>query len=200
MKATRILIAQHRAIEALFEELAKETRRQARARAASRLTEEIIAHMAGEEAIFYPAVRRVLGKAFGPREPDRPRRRSARGARRPTRTSCSASSCGACWRPASRTPAFEPRSEALRLLFAHHVEVEETVLFPRVEEALGDSQLETLGADVLGSRPPIWLVTTEGRAHIRSSRPVRGREPARRTVELHRLRRRAPARTTWPGA
>ena len=47
MKATRILIAQHRAIEALFEELARETRRTSRARAASRLAEELIAHMAG---------------------------------------------------------------------------------------------------------------------------------------------------------
>jgi hypothetical protein len=181
MKATRILIAQHRAIEALFEELARETRRHARARAASRLTEEIIAHMAGEEAIFYPAVQRVLGKSFGPRES-------------PANTHA-----GAVDGPAAdphfmlrvqlrrvlatrvQDAAFEPRSEALRLLFAHHAEVEETVLFPQVEETFVDSQLETLGADVLGSRPPIWLVTTEGRAHIRSNRPVRGvRLPALR--------------------
>jgi hypothetical protein len=173
MKATRILIAQHRAIEVLFEELAKESRRQARARAASRLTEEIIAHMAGEEAIFYPAVKRVLGKAFGPQ---------VRPARSAGAIDDSAADPHFMLRVQLRRvlatrvqdAGFEPRAEALRLLFAHHVEVEEIALFPRVEEALGDSQLETLGADVLGSRPPIWLVTTEGRAHIRSSRPVRG--------------------------
>lgn len=173
MKATRILIAQHRAIEALFEEVAKESRRQARARAASRLTEEIIAHMAGEAAIFYPAVQRVLGKSFGPQE-------------KPTRSAAALDASAVdphfmlrvqlrrVLATRVQDAAFDPRSEALRLLFAHHVEVEESALFPQVEAALGDSQLETLGADVLGSRPPIWLVTTEGRAHIRSSRPVRG--------------------------
>jgi hemerythrin superfamily protein len=173
MKATRILIAQHRAIEALFDELARETHRHARARAASRLSEEIIAHMAGEEAIFYPAVQRVLGKSFrghstaeGPAADPHFMLRAQ--LRRVLATGV-------------QDAAFEPRSQALRLLFAHHAEVEETVLFPEVEKALADSQLETLGADVLGSRPPIWLVTTEGRANIRSDRPVRGvRLPALR--------------------
>jgi hypothetical protein len=182
MKATRILIAQHRAIEALFEELARETHRHGRARAASRLTEEIIAHMAGEEAIFYPAVQRVLGRSFGPRE-------SPAHARSTETIDAPAADPHFMLRVQLRRglatgvqdAAFEPRSEALRLLFAHHAEVEETVLFPQVEEALADSQLETLGADVLGSRPPIWLVTTEGRANIRSNRPVRGvRLPALR--------------------
>jgi len=65
MNATRTLIAQHRAIQSLFDELAGETRRPARTRAASRLTEELIAHMAGEEAVFYPAARRVLGRLAG---------------------------------------------------------------------------------------------------------------------------------------
>ncbi len=175
MKATRILIAQHRAIEALFDELARETRRQARARAASRLTEEIIAHMAGEEAIFYPAVQRVMGESFGPQ--DSPTHTHSAGA-----LESSAADPHFMLRVQLRRvlathvqdSAFEPRSEALRLLFAQHVDVEETVLFPQVEEAFVDSQLETLGADVLGSRPPIWLVTTESRALIHSSRPVRG--------------------------
>jgi hypothetical protein len=176
MKATRILIAQHRAIEALFEELARETGRTERARASSRLAEELIAHMAGEEAIFYPAVRRVLGTDVQSWES--PRSTPPNGApgeepavdthfmlrvqlRRVLATSV-------------QEPAFEPRCEALRLLFAQHVEAEETALFPRVEAALAESQLETLGADVLESRPPIWVVTTEARALIHSSKAVRG--------------------------
>jgi hypothetical protein len=171
MKATRILIAQHRAIEALFGELTRETQKPARARAASRLTEEIIAHMAGEESVFYPAVQRVLGTSFGPRE-------------NPTAGTLDGSNTDPHFMlrvqlrrvlaTGVQDAAFEPRSEALRLLFAHHVEVEETVLFPQVDGALPDSQLETLGAAVLGSRPPIWLVTTESRALFQSSRPVRG--------------------------
>jgi hemerythrin superfamily protein len=181
MKATRILIAQHRAIEALFKELARETRRHARARAASQLAEELIAHMAGEEAIFYPAVRRMLGEALGPA----PSPGTFEGA--PEGSSIDPHfMLRAQLRRVLATHvqdrAFEPRSEALRLLFAHHVEAEETAVFPRVEAALDDSQLETLGADVLGSRPPIWVVTTEAHAFIHSNNPsVRGvRLPALR--------------------
>jgi Hemerythrin HHE cation binding domain len=191
MKATSILIAQHRAIEALFEALARETRRQRRARTAARLAEEIIAHMAGEEAIFYPAVRRVLGDDVGPnaRLDGTPSDRSP--ALVPTVEGAStdgSATDGPAIDPhfmlraqlrrvlATRVqePAFQPRSEALRLLFAHHVQAEETGLFPRIEAALADGQLETLGADVLGSRPPIWVVTTEGHALMRSSKVGRG--------------------------
>ncbi len=180
MKATRILIAQHRAIEALFEELAGETRRASRARAASRLAEELIAHMAGEEAIFYPAVRRVLGVSL--RAWDTPLATPPDFPVDGTRGEGSAVDTHFMLRVQLRRvlatrvqdPAFEPRSEALRLLFAHHVEAEETTIFPRVEAEVADSQLETLGADVLGSRPPIWVVTTEGRALIHSSKAVRG--------------------------
>ena len=184
MKATRTLIAQHRAIEALFMELARETRRHARARAASQLAEELIAHMAGEEAIFYPAVRRMIGEALGPGE-------SPGGA-----TFDGSPADGSSIDPHFmlraqlrrvlathvQAPAFQPRSEALRLLFAHHVEAEESGVFPRVEAALDDSQLETLGADVLGSRPPIWVVTTEAHAFIHSN------GPAVRSVRLPALR------------
>lgn len=176
MKATRILIAQHRAIEALFEELARETRRTARARAASRLTEELIAHMAGEEAIFYPAVRRVLGGTL--RAWDTPLvalsdRAGVEGSAVDTHFMLRVQ-LRRVLATRVQDPAFEPRSEALRLLFAHHVEAEEKTLFPRVEAELADSHLETLGADVLGSRPPIWVVTTEARALIHSSKAVRG--------------------------
>jgi hypothetical protein len=187
MKATRILIAQHRAIEALFEELARETRRTSRARAASRLAEELIAHMAGEEAIFYPAVRRVLGSSL--RAWDTPL--AAPSDAGPSDRERTLDGTGVDGSPVDthfmlrvqlrrvlatrvQDPAFEPRSEALRLLFAHHVEAEETSIFPRVEAEVADSQLETLGTDVLGSRPPIWVVTTEGRALIHSSKAVRG--------------------------
>lgn len=173
MKATSILIAQHRAIEALFAELARETRRQVRARTASRLAEELIAHVAGEETHFYPAVRRVLGEDAVPKvspgavpsdvsQVEAPHFMLRAQLRRVLATRV-------------QEAAFQPRSEALRLLFAHHVQTEEKGLFPRVEAALGDSQLETLGAEVLGSRPPIWVVTTEGRGLLRSgSASVRG--------------------------
>jgi hemerythrin superfamily protein len=163
MNATRVLISQHRAIEALFDELAREPRRHARARALSRLTEELIAHMAGEEAIFYPAARQALGDVRRPGDGVDEHYMLRAQLRRVLVTNVNG-------------PAFRPRFEALRLLFAHHVQAEETELFPRVQAALGPSQLDTLGAEVLDSRPPIWLVTTESHALLRSDNPraVRG--------------------------
>lgn len=150
MNATRVLVAQHQAIAALFDDIAHETRRHAKARAVSRVAEELIAHMAGEEAVFYPAARRILGEDA---------EIAARACeehvalrvelRRVLATSVSDAS-------------FEERLAALRSLFERHVAEEERGLFPRVERALAADALEQLGAEVLASRPPIWIVTTEG--------------------------------------
>jgi hemerythrin superfamily protein len=147
MNATRILISQHRAIESLFAEVARATRPQLRARAASRLIEELIAHMAGEEAIFYPAARRALGRLAAHGEGGIDDHFMLRAQlRRFLATN-------------AREPSFQPRFEALRLLFTRHVQDEESELFPRVEAALARPQLDALGAEVLGARPPIWVVT-----------------------------------------
>jgi hypothetical protein len=56
----------------------------------------------------------------------------------------------------------------LRLLFEHHVESEETDLLPRVTAALGEQELEALGAGLVASRPRVWMVTTEAHALLRS--------------------------------
>ena len=67
-----------------------------------------------------------------------------------------------------RDAAFQPRFEALRLLFEHHVESEETDFLPRVTGALGEHELEALGAGLVASRPRVWMVTTEAHALLRS--------------------------------
>jgi hemerythrin superfamily protein len=164
MNATRFLAAQHRAIESLFEQVANETRRQVRGRAASRLTEELIAHMAAEEAIFYPAARAALGPTQGPREPgDSPVDEHfmlRAQLRRVLATNI-------------HTPAFAPRLEALRTLFRHHVDAEENEFFPRVEAVVPASRLEALGVAVEGARPRVWIVTTENHAAMLSMRAAR---------------------------
>ena len=152
MNATHLLMAQHRAIEALFDDVAHETRRPQRARAASRLTEELIAHMAAEEMIFYPAARAVLARTRGPGDV---------GGRVPDEHFMLRVQLRRVLATSLHTPAFTPRFEALRTLFSHHVQAEETEIFPRVEATVSASRLESLGAEVEGSRPPIWIVTTE---------------------------------------
>ncbi len=152
MNAIRVLVSQHRAIAALFEELSCETRRQPRLRAASRLAEDLIAHLAGEEAVFYPVARRALGVEIDENVMLRAQ------LRRVLSTNV-------------HDAAFRPRFDALRLLFEHHVENEENDLFPRVQAALREDELEALGAGILASRPPVWMVTTEAHARLRSEPP-----------------------------
>jgi hemerythrin superfamily protein len=156
MDAIHVLVAQHRAIEALFEEVEHETGRRARASAISRLAEELIAHMAAEEAVFYPAARRVLDAAADGSARDRDEHLLLRiELRRMLETDLA-------------EPSFDERIEALRALFEQHVSEEEAELFPRVERAAPVAQLEMWGAEILASRPKVWIVTTEARTPMLS--------------------------------
>lgn len=153
MNAIGILVAQHRAIEALFEESAQETRRRARSNAVSRLAEELIAHMAAEEAVFYPAVRAVADEA---EEGAGDRGRGSHLTLRIELRRVLETSVGA--------PSFPARLDLLRRLFAQHVRDEELTLFPAVTAGSSDAELEALGAEILSSRPPVWIVTSEAEA------------------------------------
>ena len=156
MDATRVLVAQHRAIEALFEEVKHETRRRERTSAVARLAEELIAHMAAEEAVFYPATRRILDRGANAADRGRSEHLLLRiDLRRVLETSVVDASFG-------------ERVESLRALFSQHINEEEGELFPRVTHAVSVAQLAVLGAEVLASRPPVWIVTTEGRALVQS--------------------------------
>jgi hypothetical protein len=156
MNATRILVAQHRAIAALFDDVAHE-RGRARARAVSRLAEELIAHMSAEQSVFYPPVLRAIAR--------RPGQPVATGdVHLPMRVQlrrvleCKIGH-----------PSLDENVSALRALFDQHVADEEGGLFPAAEVALDAGDLELLGGEVLASRPPVWIVTTEGRQLVQST-------------------------------
>jgi hemerythrin superfamily protein len=169
MYATRVLIAQHRAIDALFAEVDHETRRPARARAVSQLAEELIAHMAAEEAVFYPVAQRVLRRGRrGPQDGSRGWAGEHIDVRVHLRRLLGASLGDAVFRDAFAR---------LRATFERHAQGEESALFPRVERALGEAELDRLGTEVLASRPPIWMVTAEPRQQSRTRRkwPLRSR-------------------------
>jgi hemerythrin superfamily protein len=160
MSATRVLVAQHRAIQELFERLIGGARGSAKARGRkiAHLAEELIAHMAGEEAVFYPAVKRAFGTGDA-EEYLRDEHFMLRvQLRRVLETDLGAEPIG-------------ERLETLRQMFERHVEREETDLFPRVEAALGRVEIEALGAEVVASRPSVWLVMREGQAMQRPGDP-----------------------------
>jgi hemerythrin superfamily protein len=149
MYATHVLGAQHQAIAELFERAQTEVEPRARARAVGRLAEELIAHMAGEETVFYPALGRILGR--GDESVAAARDGHVRLKVELRRALASN----------PEDEAFAERVAALQRMFERHVREEETRLFPRVDRALGDVDHEVLGAEILASRPPIWMVTTE---------------------------------------
>jgi iron-sulfur cluster repair protein YtfE (RIC family) len=163
MKATRVLAAQHQAIEALFDEIGHAGGRDARARLAARIAEELIAHMAAEEGVFYPQARRAL----------RDDADAHAAAHRFDGHVTLRVQLGRVLAAGVDEPAFEAHLDTLRTLFERHAREEERTLFPAVERALGDGELELLGAEVLASRPPVWIVTTDRHARERKGALLR---------------------------
>jgi len=154
MNATRVLAAQHQAIDALFDDIDHEARRNVRARLAARIAEELIAHMAAEEGVFYPTARRALRDDGG----------TDAAAHLVDEHVTLRVQLRRVLAASVDEPAFEEHVASLRALFERHAREEERTLFPAVERALGDAELELLGAEVLASRPPVWIVTTDRHA------------------------------------
>jgi hemerythrin superfamily protein len=151
MDAIRALVAQHRAIEGLFEDASR--RRRGRSNGVSRLAEELIAHLAAEDAVLYPSVRRAL--VHDGYEMDDEGRDECLPLRIELRRVIEAD---------ARDPSFDDRIAALKARFIQHVRDQEVELFPRVTREVSDAQREAIGAEILASRPPLWIVTTEGGA------------------------------------
>ena len=150
MDAIRALVAQHRAIEGLFEGAIRRPRRRGLTNGVSRLAEELIAHLAAEEAVLYPSVRRALHDGY---QTDVGGRDECLRLRIELRRVIEAD---------ARDPSFGDRIAALRERFVQHVRDQEVELFPRVARDVSDAQREMIGAEILASRPPVWIVTTEG--------------------------------------
>ena len=162
LEATQALTVQHRVIEGLFEELAHETRRRALRGLVARLAEDLIAHIAAEETVFYPAVRRLRVELARNCDEDLLLRIELRRV-------LEANVGDAC---------FVEGVAGLRRRFAQHVHDEEKALFPLVSKEMPQAQLEALGVRILASRPPVWVVTSE---HGPSG--SRGFDAAQRSIE-----------------
>jgi hemerythrin-like domain-containing protein len=128
MKATKLLTEQHRKVKATF---AKIESADGDPMALVRdLANDLGAHMAIEQQLFYPTVREI--KADLVDESYEEHSVAELALKRLLRTS-------------SGDAAFKARVTVLKELIEHHVEEEENDLFPAVEKALGDAKLEELG-------------------------------------------------------
>jgi hemerythrin-like domain-containing protein len=131
MKATALLEQQHREVEAIFDRL-----EQAKGEPSALLTQlanDLAAHIAIEQNLFYPAVREVKSDLIDASFEEHAIAEVA--LKRLLRT------------PPS-DPSFAARVSTLAELVMHHVEEEEEELLPAVASALGDAELERLGASM----------------------------------------------------
>jgi iron-sulfur cluster repair protein YtfE (RIC family) len=126
MKATSLLESQHRKVEMLFEKL--ESGRSNREKLLEELANNLAAHMAIEQDIFYPAIKEVDAEVVAESYEEHSLAEVALKR----------------LRAAPDEEQFKARLTALKELIEHHVSEEEEELFPAVESALGDEMLEKL--------------------------------------------------------
>jgi len=137
MKATALLKSQHRAVKKLFGQAKKTERPDEREMLLGQIEAELRKHMHIEETIFYPAVREaakskkgreIIGEAYEEHDVVKLVLNSF----------------------ASLDPAderFEAKMTVLDELIQHHVDEEESEIFPAAEK-LGEDELERLGAEM----------------------------------------------------
>jgi hypothetical protein len=130
--------------------------------ALSALAEELIAHMATEETVFYRAVEGLVDEA----RLDRARAAHAE-VRRQLRRVLEAGHL--------------TRVRALRELVERHAEEEEKHVFDEVERRMSDADLALLGEELSGSRPVLWMVVREGHFEGGVSLPIPGKTACARS-------------------
>lgn len=128
MKATALLESQHRKVEALFKKL--ESGRSDKHAVLEELADSLAAHMAIEHELFYPAAKEVDDELVN--ESFEEHSLAEVALKRLIATD-------------PEDEAFDARVTALKELIMHHVEEEEKDLFPKVEKALDDDQLSSMG-------------------------------------------------------
>lgn len=128
MEATQLLSKQHRKVEGLFRKL--ERKNPDAQTLVPELANDLAAHMAIEQELFYPAVREVDESLV--LESYEEHALAEVALKRLLATD-------------PQDEAFKARVTALKELIMHHVKEEEEDLFPKVQKKLGDDRLKELG-------------------------------------------------------
>jgi iron-sulfur cluster repair protein YtfE (RIC family) len=129
MKATRLLVEQHEKVRAALAQL--EAGEADPAKVLKEIADDLGAHMAIEQLLFYPTVRALREDLVD--ESYEEHSLAELALKRLLRTS-------------PFHPLFKARVTVLRELIAHHTKEEEEELFPAVESSMNPAELEALGA------------------------------------------------------
>jgi hemerythrin superfamily protein len=128
MKATSLLESQHRKVEALFKKLSGG--RAEHAPVLEELANNLAAHMAIEQELFYPRVKQADSDLVN--EAYEEHAVAELALKRLLKTD-------------PEDESFQARVTTLQELIEHHVEEEEKELFPKVEKAMDADELAELG-------------------------------------------------------
>jgi hemerythrin superfamily protein len=132
MNAIKLLESQHREVEALFSKIEKATSTHEKAKLFAQLADDLAMHAAIEEHQFYPAVRAkrtedILLESLEEHV----------GIKRVIADLLAIS---------ASDESFDAKIKVLKEQVEHHVEEEETDLFPKSKKVLDSQEMEALGA------------------------------------------------------
>lgn len=134
MNAIDLLKQQHREVEDLFEKIEKSDQQAEKATLFRQLGSKLVGHDAIEREIFYPACEEAMGLTGELGE-----------------ALVEHGVVEFCLYQADQAvgkPDFEFKVTVLKELIEHHVKEEEDEFFPKVQKALGDEKLDSLGEEL----------------------------------------------------
>jgi iron-sulfur cluster repair protein YtfE (RIC family) len=132
---TRMLEQDHRTVEDLFKRI-RQANGEARRKLVAEIADDLHTHMRVEESIVYPFIATTVGHG---KEMVKEAKTEHEGARK---------ALVDVERLAPDEPGFDGALEMLEAGIAHHVEEEETEVFPKLRKSAGARQLEDLGRQV----------------------------------------------------
>jgi hemerythrin-like domain-containing protein len=134
MKATELLVNQHREFEQLFEQLESVEEGDEKI-VREELARNLIGHMAIEEEMFYPAMREAMPERIALAEVEHATARYALAQLLATPPG---------------DPTFRAKVTALDNLIRNHVEMEEKEILPRADNTMGPEQMQQLSRRMEG--------------------------------------------------
>lgn len=173
--ATRLLTKQHDEVDSLFERIEGASTRAAKVKLFEELAHNLVAHDAIEREIFYPACERamgmtdLLGEAL-----------AEHGV---------VEFCLYQAEQAEKSADFSFKCQVLKEVVSHHVKEEEHDFFPKVEKALGKTELERLGARMKARFDEVKAADYRGPLHENLKQVLAGAlKPAKRSKSSKKSR------------
>jgi hemerythrin-like domain-containing protein len=134
MKATELLVGQHREVEQLFEQLEGVEEGDEKI-VREELARNLMGHMAIEEEMFYPAMREAMPEQIALCEVEHAAARYA---------------LAQVLAASPNDPTFRAKVMVLDTMIRNHVEMEEKDILPRAESSIGTEQLQQLSRRMEG--------------------------------------------------